>query len=193
MKGRKERELALLYLYTLSQNQQCKLYLNVCQWQRVPRPKSDDDPVPVKGGTLRHLTTKEGKKTKHLIFDVAFNPYVLEECMKEKTLEDMLISLSLDFLEDITALRVQRKSCMKVKERVMGVAMDVHCSLDEQWRELLSQASRLDVGESLLSQLKELKVGDKKEGLLANGVSVSLHSRQGSCQNLPPLLANLYL
>ncbi len=130
----------------------------------------DNDPVPVKGGALRHFTTTEHKKTKNLIFDVAFHPYVLDECAKEKSLEDMLISLSLDFVEDTTGLRVKRESCVKLKEAMMGVPMDIQCSLDEEWRGSLSKESRLDVGESLLSKLKEARIGERRQEGLFNVV-----------------------
>ena len=33
--------------------------------------------------------------------------------------------------------------------------MDVQCSLDEQWRALLSEETRLDVGDTLLKRLGE--------------------------------------
>lgn len=82
--------------------------------------------------------------------------------MKQTLLEDMLISLSLDFVEDFTKLQIERKSCRKIKEKFKGIPKDIQCSLDEQWRELLSEESRLDIGDSLLKQLRLLRTRDPK-------------------------------
>ena len=135
----------------------------MCKWIRVPRPKTDDDPISVKGGMLRHVT-KNGKKTKDLLIDIAFNPYVLDECAKQQELEDMLVSLALDFVQDFTEQKVDRKSCSKVREVFVGLESDIQCSLDEQWKDRLSEESRLDIGVSLLKQLSSLKVEEASQG-----------------------------
>ena len=44
-----------------------------------------------------------------------------------------------------------------------GVLSDIRASIDEQWRELLTAESRLDIGDSILTQLRGLRTGDKKE------------------------------
>ena len=139
----------------------------MCKWTRVPRPKTDDDPVPVKGGTLRHLTEGD-KKTPDLLIDIAFNPSVLDECTKETTLEFMLVSLALDFVEDYAELSVDRKTCTKLKRPLFkGLEEDIRCSLDEQWRGSLSEKSRLDIGDSLLKQLSKMTTEDSEGALLA--------------------------
>ena len=144
---------------------------------RVPSPKTDDDPIPVKGGTLRHLTESK-KKTQDLLIDIAFNPSVLDECTKEKTLEFMLISLALDFVENFAELRIDRKSYMKLKQQSFkGLQEDIRCSLDEQWRGSLSEESRLDIGDSILKQLSKMTTEDSKGELLSFASLIpSLHS-----------------
>ena len=131
------------------------MYVNVCKWSRVPPPKSDADPIPVKGGTLRYLV-KKGAKTDNYLFDVAFNPKVVEECMKDATMLDMLNSLSLDFISDITRLLIYRNTFMKLRNSFNGPESDIQCSLDEQLKDGLTPASKLDIGDSLLDQLANL-------------------------------------
>ena len=135
----------------------------MCKWIRVPKPKKDSDPIPVKGGTLRHVT-RDKQKTKDLIIDIAFNPYVLEECERNKILEGMLISLSLKFVEDFTQLKVSRENCVKIQETFKGLLMDIRCSLDEQWRSSLSDESKLDIGDSILKQLSEMRMEETRGG-----------------------------
>ena len=136
----------------------------MCKWTRVPKPKTDSDPVAVKGGVLRHVT-KNGKKTKHFLIDIAFNPYVLDECAKQQDLEDMLVSLALDFVEDFAELKLDRKSCRKLREEFVGPQNDIQCSLDEQWKDGLSKESRVDIGDSLLKQLSSLRIPDASKGV----------------------------
>ncbi len=87
-----------------------KLYLNVCSWDTVPRPKTDTDPVPVKGGVLRHNVDKvTKKKTTGLVYDVAFNPSILDEVESSQELQDMLHQLCFQYLEDIVKVTVTNK------------------------------------------------------------------------------------
>ena len=62
------------------------------------------------------------RKTRDLLYDVAFNPFVVEECTKLVDLEDMLISLCLDYLENETNLKIaNRKDCRKVWREGAGL------------------------------------------------------------------------
>ena len=46
---------------------------------------------------------------------MAFNPYVLSECLKQRDLEEMLVGLCLDYVENETDLKIaDRKDCKKV-------------------------------------------------------------------------------
>lgn len=97
-----------------------RLYLNVCQWDKLPHPKSDTDPVPVKGGVLRHKMDKvSNKKTNELIYDIAFNPKVIAEISTSQELQEMLNRLCFDYLKDIVEITVTDKlSYTKVQSYV---------------------------------------------------------------------------
>ena len=120
----------------------------------------------MKGGTLRNVTrAREGarerkKLSDNLLVDIAFDPSVVEECLKDAVMERMLIELSLNFVEEYCDMLLNKPRWVKLEgEAFLGPESDLHCSLDEQWRELLSKASKLDVGDSIL---RELKAGDRK-------------------------------
>ena len=97
----------------------------MCGWKKVPRPKSTDDPVPVKGGILRHKLDKvTNKKINELIYDVAFNPEVLAEVSSSDELEKMLTQLCFTYIEDVVGITVKdKKSYTKVRS-------GDQCSLD---------------------------------------------------------------
>ena len=120
------------------------LYINVCSWQQIPKPKSDQDPIPVRGGTLRNRTVQTSVESftaskQGQIFDLAFNPDVLEECLKDAETEGMLVELSMDYIEKQVGLRLNRNSCVKLKEKCIGTKQELHGSLNEQYKHLLAR------------------------------------------------------
>ncbi len=128
------------------------MFLNVCKWQKVPSPKGDTDPVPVKGGLLRNVVEKN-KRTSHLLYDVAFNPSVIEECSQQLILQDMLHSLILDFVSDMLNIRLTRQSLHIVTHtNFKGSIEDIQHSLEGN-KQLVCQESQLDMRESILEEL----------------------------------------
>ena len=55
------------------------------------------------------------RKTKHYLYDIAVNPGVLEECLKESDMEQMLTTMCLDYVEIEVKIKINRKSCKKVQ------------------------------------------------------------------------------
>ena len=112
------------------------LYVNICSWQQVPKPKSDKDPIPVKGGTKRKLKKKPFKKWKNSneVFDLAFHPTVLQECLKKSQLEHMLIELCMDYIEQQAGISLVRKSWQMCKEGFIGPKEQITLSLNEQYK-----------------------------------------------------------
>ena len=108
-------------------------------WLQIPKPKSDQDPIPVRGGTLRKRSVQFGEAASNQgqIFDLAFNPDVLEECLQDAETEDMLINLSMDYIEKQVGLRLDRKTCVRLKEKCIGTKQELHYSLNEQYKHLL--------------------------------------------------------
>ncbi|XP_063440108.1 PIH1 domain-containing protein 2-like [Mytilus trossulus] len=83
---------------SLQAPKQWKLYINFCSWQRVPEPKTTDDPIPVIGTDLQKEKDSSGTV---IITSVAFNPKIIEECGKQNTTErDLLIKLAIKYVEN---------------------------------------------------------------------------------------------
>ena len=60
----------------------------------------------------------------------------------------------------------------------------MRCSLDEQWKELLSNETKLDVGDSILKQLGKKRTEGKLQGggeLVVFGMECRCPSRLCSC------------
>ena len=154
----------IIYIYaSILKGRDCSLFINVCKWAKVPHPLTDADPVPVKGGTLRYDVVN-GHKTVNFVYDIAFNPQVVEECSSNPVLFDMLTFLSLDFVEDMTKLNVHRDTV--AKSDVKGTQAEIHYSLDEGLKHLLPKESRLDFGDSLLDELGRLSSSSAETGEL---------------------------
>ena len=139
----------------------------------MPRPKEDTDPIPVKGGTLRHLV-KDHHKTAHLLFDIAFNPSVIQECCKDKELEHLLLNLSLDFVSDFAKVEIDRQSCKKLKAPFKGPQEELQYSLNDHSRHLLGKESQLDIGDSILEELHRITCVDKEMETQDNSTLPSL-------------------
>ena len=125
----------------------------MCQWKRVPQPKTETDPIPVKGGVLRYVVHNGQRRDRELLIDIAYSPFVLEGCLKEPELRGMLVSLSLDFVDEVLSVVTDRK-VSNLSQKCCGDPRDIAHSLDEEWNSLLSEKSRLDVGDSVLRTLK---------------------------------------
>lgn len=136
-----------------------KLYINICKWAKIPSPQGDTDPVPVKGGILRHLV-KNGKKTSDLLYDVAFSPQFLEECQQKVPLQDMLNSLIIRFIEDMIKLKINQESLKKMKSDFKGPRADIPNSLDERFNHFLPMESRLDIGDTILEELSRMGLSE---------------------------------
>jgi len=122
----------------------------VCQWTKVPAPKTNNEAIPVKGGTLRNLD-----KTA-LVYDVAFNPSVITDCTRQDV-EDQLIQLILDYTTDMTKLKLKRNSCKKVGKSFVGSEKEMISSIDEhqQTHDATPKIST-DQPQSLLEQLANI-------------------------------------
>ncbi|XP_070548593.1 PIH1 domain-containing protein 2-like [Ptychodera flava] len=83
-----------------------KLYINIVSWNRIPKPKSPEDAVPVAADPIDRR--KQGKETMSLI-NCGFHPSVLEECCKNSVHKDMLINLALDYVENFCDIKVSRQ------------------------------------------------------------------------------------
>ncbi|XP_078674756.1 PIH1 domain-containing protein 2-like [Branchiostoma floridae x Branchiostoma belcheri] len=92
------------------------LYLNICSFDKVPSPKTDQDPVPVSGGKMSTGTDEQGL---YAAVPIVFNPSVLQEVAKDKTAEDMLISLALEYVQHQYKLMTSSKF-VKCEEKLKG-------------------------------------------------------------------------
>lgn len=137
--------------------------MNACKWHRVPEPKTGDDPIPVKGGLLRHLVHDGKKCPQDLLIDIAFNPLIIETWVKDREMKEILIDLILDFLDDYLLI-VTDRNVQVLLEDFKGPLDDIGNSLDGESTGRVSRESQLDMEESILSSLKRGKAKAKRKG-----------------------------
>ncbi|XP_049919861.1 PIH1 domain-containing protein 2 isoform X2 [Epinephelus moara] len=99
------------------------LYINICSWKRVPAPQDPSRPLPVCAGKLE-TDTDEGRGV-YTVLDVALNPTVLQESMKDKT---EVYTLALSF--------AQRQYGMTLSQRYTVVSCGPKNSLEDLYRRL---------------------------------------------------------
>ncbi|KAI8505366.1 PIH1 domain-containing protein 2 [Branchiostoma belcheri] len=112
------------------------LYLNICSFDKVPSPKTDQDPVPVSGGKMSTGTDEQGLYAAVPIV-INLSVFAVQGCMllsplsltrlfllsravaKDKTAEDMLISLALEYVQHQYKLTTSSKF-VKCQEKLKG-------------------------------------------------------------------------
>ena len=153
------------------------LAINVCQWCQVPQPKTDNDAIPVKGGILHKLdqTTQ--------VYDVAFNPAIIEECTRQTDANEQLMHLILDYTIDMTKLSLKRNTCKKLDKKFVGSLQDIISSIDERQQSSMNYKSRVksDQPQSLLDQLANInQEKDQEPDILLPGDSVQTATASGN-------------
>ncbi|XP_021063585.1 PIH1 domain-containing protein 2 [Mus pahari] len=107
------------------------LFINLCQWERIPAPQSATHPVPVSVGRPEDSTEASDACT---IIDVAYNPGVLQAAQKDQGIKDQLIKMAMLCIEErlqftlahsyhVTSFRM-KGSIQRMKESLMGIKTD---------------------------------------------------------------------
>ena len=90
------------------QTKHTALFINIMEWQRIPAPKNDEDPIPTLGGSLFTVSDEHGSS---LTVPVAFNPKVLQDYGIDSSLMEerrLLVNLAIDYVEDQNKVSVSR-------------------------------------------------------------------------------------
>ncbi|XP_045870742.1 PIH1 domain-containing protein 2 isoform X2 [Meles meles] len=107
------------------------LFINLCQWKRIPAPQSTTHPVPLKVGTPEDISETSDVYT---VIDVAYNPDVLQAAEKDQVKKDQLIRMAMKCIEEqfqftlshsysIAKFRI-KGSIQRMKQNLMGIQAD---------------------------------------------------------------------
>ncbi|XP_021514314.1 PIH1 domain-containing protein 2 [Meriones unguiculatus] len=103
------------------------LFINLCQWKRIPAPQSATHPVPLNVGSPEDFSEASGAYT---VIDVAYNPGVLQAAEKDQRIKDQLIKMAMHCIEErfqfilaqsyrVTSFGI-KGSIQRMKEKLMG-------------------------------------------------------------------------
>ncbi|XP_007934738.2 PIH1 domain-containing protein 2 [Orycteropus afer afer] len=107
------------------------LFINVCQWKRIPAPQSATHPVPIRVGRPEDISETSGVYT---VIDVAYHSDVLQAAEKDQVKKDQLIRMTMTCIEErlqftlshsyhIAKLKI-KGSIQKMKQNLMGIQND---------------------------------------------------------------------
>ncbi|KAG7479548.1 hypothetical protein JOB18_028100 [Solea senegalensis] len=106
------------------------LYINICNWKRVPAPQDHSQPLPLYAGKLEtHTNHSQGS---YAILDVAFNPAVLEENKEDRT---GLYTLAVKFVQQ---QQQDQEDGLRLSDHFTVVSSSPNGSRDDLQRRLLS-------------------------------------------------------
>ena len=98
------------------------------------------------------------------VYDVAFNPSIIEECASQDV-NEQLLHLILDYTIDMTKIPLKRNTCKKLDRKCVGSLQDIISSIDERHRTSTqcTSSSKSDQPQSLLDQLANINKEKEQE------------------------------
>ncbi|XP_045412553.1 PIH1 domain-containing protein 2 [Lemur catta] len=107
------------------------LFINLCQWKRIPAPQSATHPVPLSVGKPEDMPQTSDAYT---IISVAYNPDVLQVAEKDQMKKDQLIQMTMKCIEEqlqftlshsyhITNFKI-KGSIQRMKQSLVGIQAD---------------------------------------------------------------------
>lgn len=161
-----------------------KLYINFCSWQRVPEPKTTEDPIPVIGTDLQK--DKEGPDT-IIIAAVAFNKKILDECGKNScnTVErDLLINLAFQYIENQHKVEISRNY------EILGGNIVYKGNMEKMQQALMKKTEKADkVFEKDMSELQKNFAPfptDAKETILNKFANIAVSEDRNTGDHIKP-------
>uniref|UniRef100_G1LBM9 PIH1 domain-containing protein 2 n=1 Tax=Ailuropoda melanoleuca TaxID=9646 RepID=G1LBM9_AILME len=166
------------------------LFINLCQWKRIPAPQSTTHPVPLSVGRPEDMSETSDVYT---VIDVAYNPDVLQAAEKDQVKKDQLIRMAMKCIEEqfqftlshfysITKFRI-KGSIQRMKQNLMGMQADP-TNLREKMRKgevssktrcLIEEISSTEIQVEMKEPAYELKiVADQNEKPLEIEIKVEL-------------------
>ncbi|XP_017373158.1 PIH1 domain-containing protein 2 [Cebus imitator] len=123
------------------------LFINLCQWTRIPAPQSTTHPVPLAVGKPEDTTETSVIHTDaYTVIDVAYNPDVLQAAERDQLKKNQLIQMAMKCIEEqfqfslshsycITKFRI-KGSIQRMKQNLMGIQTDSTDLREKMRREL---------------------------------------------------------
>ncbi|XP_007537421.1 PIH1 domain-containing protein 2 [Erinaceus europaeus] len=107
------------------------IFINVCQWKRIPAPQSTSHPVPVSVGKPEDMSEASDVYT---VIDVAYNPDVLHVAEQDQVKKHQLIQMTMKCIEEklqctlshayhIAKFRI-KGNIVRMKQNLMGIQTD---------------------------------------------------------------------
>ncbi|XP_065069675.1 PIH1 domain-containing protein 2-like [Rhopilema esculentum] len=134
-------------------------FINVCKWKQVPPPESDHDPIKIIASELREELISSNFC---YVIDVAINPDVVEQCMQKTEEKNMLLELTLRYVEAVTNLKLET-DCKMIENDYKGNKdnlLDMMCPdvLKKSVKDYRNPISE----EKILKKLKNVDLNEKK-------------------------------
>lgn len=92
-------------LFQLPESSNHHVFINICKWERVSKPKTDDTKISVVASNLRDLP---GYSSKHSIMDICFHHDIIDQTRKDSQCWKFVAMLALDYIEKQTGIKLSK-------------------------------------------------------------------------------------
>ncbi|XP_048199803.1 PIH1 domain-containing protein 2 [Perognathus longimembris pacificus] len=125
------------------------LYINLCQWKRVPAPQSAAHPVPIRVGRPEDISETSDAYT---VISVAYNPEVLHGAEEDQVRKDQLIRMAMECIEQRFQISLSHSyhatkfkmkgSIQRMKQNLMSIQTDFRDLKEKMRKENTLEAIR---------------------------------------------------
>lgn len=131
------------------------IFINLCQWKRIPAPQSTTHPVPISVGKAEDISEASDMYT---IIDVAYNPDVLQKAEQDQVKKHHLIQMTMKCIEEqlqctlarsyhITKFKIKGNT-LRMKQSLMRIQSDPSNIREKMKTELTLQQLRSTMNNS---------------------------------------------
>ncbi|XP_007494892.1 PIH1 domain-containing protein 2 isoform X2 [Monodelphis domestica] len=161
------------------------LFINLCQWMRIPAPQSKADPVSLSVGKPEDVSETSESYT---VIDIACNPDVLKAAKDDEIEMDQLIHLAMKCIEDryqftlshsYSITKIKKKgSLQRMKKNFLGIQTD-STDLSEKMKKELTLEQLRNCSVNSQDNIPQLLLPKdhipSKQGCLIEEISSSEH------------------
>lgn len=107
----------------------CRLYVNFFEWNRIPAPETDNDPIPAYGTQLEDVN-KSANNSESMV-NMAFHPNILKSYGRNsQNLDerDMLVELAFRYIEDQNNIEIDKNRFKILNENLCFGDPNLHIS-----------------------------------------------------------------
>ena len=157
-----------------------KLFINFFEWNRIPAPKTDEDPIPVYGHKIEEMKNSES------VVNIAFNNEILKKYGKNAENgeeRDMLINLAFQYIQEQNSVSIDLISFKLLNDTIcFGNAEKNTSMLTKEYGKKVPSKAEFNAANEAIKAMESNQVPDE-ETILNNLLKLNINPNAKKCQS----------